>query len=180
MHRRKFVTDEITPIYQYKTSMHSVKPSEDRKEQKESQFKWAARSSPHQNHDVIDDGIKVGVGSRENINRLVARKHHTAPKRSCSHVNEDDNSSVNISKQFFVQLAFILIMVGNVIKSGLSMNSLKLKWVIGLATLACGSREDFEPADSPFTAPPDTFGGETFICLYLPPHKCLCFVDALF
>ena len=35
MHRRKLVTDEITPIYQYKTSMHSVKPSEDRKEQKE-------------------------------------------------------------------------------------------------------------------------------------------------
>ena len=67
MHCRKLVTDEITPIYQYKTSMYSVKPSEDRKEQKESQFKWAARSSPHQNHDVIDDGIKVEPGRRENI-----------------------------------------------------------------------------------------------------------------
>ena len=155
MHRRKLVTDEIAPIYQYKTSMHSVKPSEDRKERKESQFKWAARSSPHQNHDVIDDGIKVDVGSQ---NRPVARKHHTAPKHSCSHVKEDDNSSVNISEQFFVQLAFILMMIGNVIKSVLSLNSLKLKWVIGLATLACVSRENFVPADSLLTAPPYVFG----------------------
>ena len=43
-HRRKLVTDKITPIYQYKSSMYSVKPSGDRKEQKESQFEWAARS----------------------------------------------------------------------------------------------------------------------------------------
>ena len=48
IHRRKLVTDKIIPIYQYKTSMYSVKPSEDRKEQKESQFKWAARSPLHQ------------------------------------------------------------------------------------------------------------------------------------
>ena len=34
MHRRKLVTDEIASIYQYRTSMHSVKPSEDKKEQK--------------------------------------------------------------------------------------------------------------------------------------------------
>ena len=156
MHRRKLVTDEITPIYQYKTSMHSVKPSEDRKEQKERQFKRAARSHLHQS-DVMDDTIKVEDG---NINRLVARKHHTASKHSCSHVKEDDYSSVTINKQFFVQLAFILIMVGNVIKSRLSLNSLKLKWVIGLATLACVSREDFEPADLLLTAPPDIFGGK--------------------
>ena len=166
MHRRKLVTDEITPIYQYKTSMHSVKPSEDRKERKESQFKWAARSSPHQNHDVTDDGIKVEVGSQ---NRPVARKHHTAPKHSCSHVKEDDNSSVKISGQFFVQLAFILMMIGNVIKSVLSLNSLKLKWVIGLATLACDSREDFDPADSLLTAPPDVFGGKS-LCAYILSH----------
>ena len=168
MHRRKLVTDEITPIYQYKTSrpMHSVKPSEDRKERKESQFKWSARSSPHQNHDVIDDGIKVDFGSQ---NKPVARNHHTAPKHSCSHVKEDDNSLVNISEQFFVQLAFILMMIGNVIKSVLSLNSLKLKWVIGLATLACVSREDFDPADSLLTAPSDVFGGKSS-CAYILSH----------
>ena len=163
MYRRKLVTDEITPIYQYKTSMHSVKPSEDRKEQKERQFKRAARSHLHQS-DVMDDAIKVEAG---NINRLVARKHHTASKHSCSHV-KDDNSSVTVSKQFFVQLAFIFIMVGNIIKSGLSLNSLKLKWVIGLATLACESREDFEPAGSPPTLPSESFGGKCFEACILP------------
>ena len=164
MHRRKLVTDEITPIYQYKTSMYSVKPSEDRKEQKERQFKRAARSHLHQS-DVMDDAIKVEAGRRENINRLVARKHHTASKHSCSHIKEDDNSSVTISKQFLVQLAFIFIMITNVIGSGLSMNSLKLKWVIGLSTLACGSRESLEPADS---VPPDTFGRKRLCACILP------------
>ena len=165
MHRRKLVTDEITPIYQYKTSMHSVKPSEDRKEQKERQFKRAARSHFHQS-DVMDDAIKVGAG---NVNRRVARKHHTAPKHSCSHVKEDDNSLVNISEQFFVKLAFILMMIGNVIKSVLSLNSLKLKWVIGLATLACVSREYFEPAGSPPTLSLDSFGGKCS-CAYISSH----------
>ena len=117
----------------------------------------------------MDDGIKVVAGSRENVNRLVARKHHTASKHSCSHVKEDDNSSMTISKQFLVQLAFIFIMVINVIRSGLNMNSLKLKWVIGLATLACGNRERLEPADSPLTVPPDSFGGKRF-CAYILPY----------
>ena len=88
----------------------------------------------------------------------VARKHHTTPKHSCSHVKEDDNSSVNISEQFFVQLAFILMMIGNVIQSVLSLNSLKLKWVIGLSTLACVSREDFVPADPLLPSPLYVFG----------------------
>ena len=63
MHRRKLVTDEITPIYQYKTSMHSVKPSGDRKEQKESQLKVLDLSLLHQS-DVVDDGIKSEVGNQ--------------------------------------------------------------------------------------------------------------------
>ena len=37
--RRKLGTDQIIPIYQCKTSMYSVNPSESRKEQKESQLK---------------------------------------------------------------------------------------------------------------------------------------------
>ena len=168
IHRRKLVTDKITPIYQYKTSMYSVKPSEDRKEQKESQLKVPDLSLLHQS-DVMDDGIKVVAGSRENVNRLVARKHHTASKHSCSHVKEDDNSSMTISKQFLVQLAFIFIMIINVIGSGLSMNSLKLKWVIGLTTLVCGNGERLEPADSPLTVPPESFGGKR-LCAYILPY----------
>ena len=102
-------------------------------------------------------------------NRPIARKHHTAPKHSCSRVKEDDNSSVNISKQFFVKLAFILMMIGNVIKSVLSLNSLKLKWVIGLATLACVSRENFVPADPLLPAPLYVFGGKS-LCAYILSH----------
>ena len=159
MHRRKMVTDEITPIYQYKTSMHSVKPSEDRKEQKERQ------SHLHQS-DVMDDAIKVGAGS---VNRRIARKHHTVPKHSCSHIKEDDNFSMNISKQFFVKLAFILMLIGNVIKSALSLNSLNLKRVIGLATLACVSRETRRSADLLLPTPPCVFGGKCS-CAYILSH----------
>ena len=113
----------------------------------------------------MDEAIKVGQGS---VNRRIARKHHTAPKHSCSHV-KDDNSSANISKQFFVQLAFILMIIGNEIKSVLSLNSLKLKWVIGLTTLACVSREYFVPAISLLTVPPYVFGGKCS-CAYILSH----------
>ena len=55
--RRKLGTDQIIPIYQCKTSMYSVNPSESRKELKESQFKVPGVSHLHQNRDVMDDGI---------------------------------------------------------------------------------------------------------------------------
>ena len=116
----------------------------------------------------MDDGIKVVAGNRENVNRLVARKHYTASEHSCSHI-KDDNSSMTISKQFLVQLAFIFIMVINIIRSGLSMNSLKLKWVIGLVTLVCGRAGCVEPAVSPPVVPPDSFGGKRF-CAYILPY----------
>ena len=45
--RRKLGTDQIIPIYQCKTSMYSLKPSETRKEQKESQFKLPGVSHLH-------------------------------------------------------------------------------------------------------------------------------------
>ena len=139
IHHRKLVTDKIIPIYQCKTNMHSVKPSESRKEKKESQLKVPDLSPHHQNHDVMDDGIKVGAGRRRTIvNRLVTRKRYAASEHSSSLVKEDHNSSMTISKQFLIRLAFIFIMVINVIRSGLSMNSLELNWVIGLATLVCG------------------------------------------
>ena len=164
---RKLGTDQIIPIYQCKTSMYSAKPSESRKEQKESQLKVPGLSLLHQS-DVMDDGIKVDPGRQRNVNKLVARKHYTASEHSSSHVKEDHNSSMTISKQFLVQLAFIFIMVINVIRSGLNMNLLKLKWVIGLAAVVCGRAGCVEPAGSPPTVPPDSFGGKRFYAYILP------------
>ena len=165
IHRRKLVTDKIIPIYQCKTSMHLVKPSESRKEKRESQLKVPDLSSHHQNHDVMDDGIKVGTG---NVNKLIARERHTASEHSYSLVREDHNSSITMSKQFLIRLAFIFIMVINVIRSGFSMNSLKLKWVIGFSTLVCGRACCVEPSVSPPVFPPDSFGGKPFYAYLLP------------
>ena len=99
-------TNGFASIYQYKTSMHLVKPSGNQKEQdtKQSHF--------HQS-DVMYDAVKVERGE---LNKLIAKKDQTAPKHSCSYV-KDDYSSVNMSKQFFVQLACMLMVIGNVIKS---------------------------------------------------------------
>ena len=61
--RREVVTDKSTSIYQFKSSMYSVKPSGDRKERKESQFEWRPLAPrPQQTHDVMDDDIKGGAG----------------------------------------------------------------------------------------------------------------------
>ena len=143
-------TDGFASIYQYKTSMHLVKPSGNQKEQE------AKQSHFHQS-DVMDDAVKVERGEQ---NKLIARKDHTAPKHSCSYVKEDDYSSVNMSKQFFVQLACMLMVIGNVIKSVTSLNSLNLKRVIGLATLACVSWEYCVIAVSLPTVLPYVFGGK--------------------
>ena len=124
--RRKLETDQIIPIYQCKTSMYSLKPSEGRKEQKESQFKLPGASHHHQTRDVMDDGINRNGRRRTIVNRLVARKRYAASENSSSHLKEDHNSLLTISKQFLVQLAIIFIMVINVIRSGLNMNLLKL------------------------------------------------------
>ena len=109
-------TDQIIPIYQCKTSMYSLKPSESGKEQKESQFKLPGPSNHQYAHDVMDDGINRGR-RRETVNRPVARKRYAASKHSSSHVKEGLNSLLTISKQFLVQLAIIFIMVINLIRS---------------------------------------------------------------
>ena len=140
-------TDGFASRYQYKTSMHLVKPSGNQKEQD------AKQSHVHQS-DVMGDAIKVERGE------LVARKDHTAPKHSCSYVKEDDYSSVNMNKQFFVQLACMFMVIGNVIKSVTSLNLLNLKRVIGLATLACVSWECCVIAVSLPTDIPYGFGGK--------------------
>ena len=116
----------------------------------------------------MDDSIKVVSGRRRNVNKLVARKHYTASEHSSSHSKEDHNSSLTISKQFLAQLAFVFIMVINVIRIGLNMNLLKLKWVIGLAALVCRNGERLESADSPPTVPPDSFGGKRFYAYIFP------------
>ena len=140
-------TDVFASIYQYKTSMHLVKPSGNQKEQE--------RKQSHAHHsDVMGDAIKVEQGE------LIARKDHTAPKHSCSYVKEDDYSSVNMNKQFFVQLACMFMVIGNVIKSVTSLNVLNLKRVIGLATLECVGWECCVIAGSLATVLPYGFGGK--------------------
>ena len=135
--RRKLGTDQIIPIYQCKTSIYSLKPSESGKEQKESQFKLPGVSRLHQTRDVMDDGINRDRRREKVVNRLVARKCYAASEHSSSHLKEDHNSSLTISKQFLVQLAIIFIMVIDVIRSGLNMKLLKLAWVVVLAVVVC-------------------------------------------
>ena len=137
-------TDVFASIYQYKTSMHLVKPLGNKKEQEMKQ------SHVHQ----TGDAIKVERGE------LIARKDHTAPKHSCSYVKEDDYSSVNLNKQFFVQLACMFMVIGNVIKIVTSLNVLNLKRVIGLATLECVGWEYCVIAGSLSTVLPYGFGGK--------------------
>ena len=140
-------TNVFASIYQYKTSMHLVKPSGNQKEQEMKQ------SHIHQS-DVMGDAIKVERGE------LIARKDHTATKHSCSYVKEDDYSSVNMNKQFFVQLACMFMVIGNVIKRVTSLNVLNLKRVIGLATLECVGWECCVIAGSLSTVLPYGFGGK--------------------
>ena len=168
IHCRKLVTDQIIHIYQYKTSMYAVKPSENRQEQKESQFKCPEVSLLHQTRDVMDDGITHVWRRENNVNRLFARKRYAASKRSSSHLKEDYDSSLAISKQFLAQLSFIFIMVINVVRSRLNMNLLKLLWVVGLAAVVCGSTGSVESAVAPPTVPVDSFGGKRFSAYILP------------
>ena len=103
--RRKSETDQIIPIYQCKTRMYSLKPSESGKEQKESQFKLPGSSNRQYVHDVMDDGINRGERRGRTVDRPVARKRYAASKHSFSHVKEGlNNSTLTISKQFLVQL----------------------------------------------------------------------------
>ena len=168
--RRKSETDQIIPMYQYKTSMYSLKPSESGKEQKESQFKPPCLPRRHYAHDVMDDVINRGR-RREIVNRPVARKRYAASKHSSSHVKEGLNSSLTISKQFLVQLAIIFIMVINLIRSELNMNLIKLVRVVGLAVVVCQECVEArcaKPADVPETFPRYSFGGKRFNAYILP------------
>ena len=168
---RNSETDQIIPIYQFKTSMYLLKPSESGKEQKESKFKLPGSANRQNVRDVMDDGINCGKGRKRIVNRPVARKRYVASKHSFSQVKEGLNSTLTISKQFLVQLAIICIMVINFIRSGLNMNLLKLAWIVGLAVVVCqecvGARCALT-ADEPRTFPRSSFGGKR-INVYIFP-----------
>ena len=164
INRRKSETDQIIPIYQYKTSMYSLKPSESGKEQKESQFKLPGLPNHHYAHDGINRGRR-----REIVNRPVARKRYAASKHSSSHVKEGLNSSLTISKQFLAQLAIIFIMVIDLIRSELNMNLLNLIRVVGLAVVVCQECVEArcaKPADVPETV----LAGNVSMLIYYPPR----------
>ena len=120
-YHKKSETNVIASIDQCKDSMHVVKPSGKQEERD------ANLSHLHQN-DVMDDAINA-----ERV-ELVASNSHTAPKRSCSYIKEDNCSLTNMIKSFFVQMACIFMVIGNMIKSVISLNLLNLKRVVGLAT----------------------------------------------
>ena len=148
--------------------MYVVKPSENRQEQKESQFKCPEVSLLRQTRDVMDVGITHVWRRENNVNRLIARKRYAASEHSSSHLKEDYNSSLAISKQFLAQLSFIFIMVINVVRSRLNMNLLKLLWVVGLDAVVCRSTGSIESAVAPPTVPVDSFGGKRFSAYILP------------
>ena len=87
--RRNSEADRIIPIYQYKTNMYSLNPSESRKEQREIKFKRPESADLQNIHDVMDDGINRGGGRV----RLFARKRYASTKHSFSHVREGLNSA---------------------------------------------------------------------------------------
>ena len=128
-------TDQIIPLYQYKTNiyMYILKPSKSDKEQRRSKFKCPGAANCQDANDVMDDDINRGG----DVNRLVAREHHATTKHSFSPVKEFVKTTLNTCAQSLVQLAIILAVVINLIGSGLNMNLLKLVCIAGLAVMVC-------------------------------------------
>ena len=131
--RSKSETNQFIPRYQYKTNIYTLKPSESGKEQRGIKFKRPGSANCQNSDDVISDGINQGG----DVNRLIARKRYTTAKLSFSHTKEFLKVTLNVWKQFFIQLAIILAVTINLIGNGLSMNLLKLVWIAGLAVVVC-------------------------------------------
>ena len=124
----KSETTQLVHVYQYTTNIYT----KSRKEQRE--MKLHPESANCQNSDdVMNDDINRGG----DVNRLVARERYATTKHSFSHTKEFLKTTLNICKQSFVQLAIILAMVINLIRSGLNMNLLKLVCIAGLAVVVC-------------------------------------------
>ena len=131
--RSKSKTNQFIPIYQYKTSIHTLKPSESGKEQRGIKFKRPGSTNCQNSDDVTSDSINQGG----DVNRLIARKRYTTTKLSFSHTKEFLKATLNIYKQSFIQLAIISAVTISLIGNGLSMNLLKLVWIAGLAVVVC-------------------------------------------
>ena len=91
-------TDQIIPIYQYKTNIYTLKHSESGKERRGSKFERPGAANCQKANDVMDDGINRGG----NVNRLVARECYATTKRSFSHIKEFFKTTLNICKQSLV------------------------------------------------------------------------------
>ena len=131
--RSKSETNQFIPIYQYKTNIYTLKPSESGKEQRGIKFKRLGSANGQHSDDVISDGINQGG----DVNRLIARKRYATTKHSFSHTKEFLKATLNICKQSFIQLAIILAVAISLIGNGLSMNLLKLICIAGLAVVVC-------------------------------------------
>ena len=131
--RSKSETNQFIPIYQYKTNIYTLKPSDSGKEQRGIKFKRPGSANGKHSDDVISDGINQGL----DVNRLIARKRYATTKHSFSHTKEFLKATLNICKQSFIQLAMILAVVISLIGSGLNMNLLKLVCTAGLAVVVC-------------------------------------------
>ena len=131
--RSKSETNQFIPIYQYKTNIYTLKPSESGKEQRGSKFKRPGATNCQNSDDVISDGINRGG----DVNRLIARNRYATTKHSFSHTKEFLKAILNICKQSFIQLDIILAVVISLIGSGLNMNLLKLVCIAGLAVVVC-------------------------------------------
>ena len=125
----KSETNQLVHGDQYTTNIYK----ESRAEQREIKFKRPESANCQNSDDVISDGINQGG----EVNRLIARKRYTTAKLSFSHTKEFLKATLNIYKQFSIQLAFILAATINLIGNGLSMNLLKLVWIAGLAVVVC-------------------------------------------
>ena len=101
--RSKSETNQLVHIYQYKTNICTLKPSESRKEQREIKFKRPGSANGQHSDDVISDGINQGG----DVNRPVARKRYATTKHSFTHTKEFLQGTLNICKQSFIQLAVI-------------------------------------------------------------------------
>ena len=133
----KSETNQLVHIYQYKTNIYTLKPSESRKEQREIKFKRPGSANGQHSDDVISDGINQGG----DVNRPVARKRYVTTKHSFTHTKEFLKGTLSICKQSFIQLAVILAVVISILGSGLNTNLLKLICTAGLTAVVCQEYE---------------------------------------
>ena len=113
--RSKSETNQFIPIYQYKTNIYTLKPSESGKEQRGIKFKRLGSANGQHSDDVISDGINQGG----DVNRLIARKRYATTKHSFSQYKRIPQSHIKYMQT-------VLYPVGYNISSGYKPNR---KWI---------------------------------------------------